>query len=317
MKTTENVLTRFLLPLDMEGSHAQSLALMKCLASTLGQRVEKITLLHVMAGKYLSQHMANIDFRVKNIISTEKFKAIRQGYIDREIRPILETAKKELEDAGVRAPIDIVIDDGDPVQHIVDRATGEEYSTVILQRSGLSRVGEMFVGSVTSGILHREARSAISLTGSKVTEEGYSPRRFLVAMDESDNAWEALEKASVLAGSVGAAAEMLILVHVLDIAECGENLSGVIIPKQSTDDLLDKAAAFLKAQGFGMETISKISACGDPAEVLVGVINNQDVDVVFMGRRGRGVVKDLFMGSVSSKIIHHCPAQTIMLANVG
>lgn len=316
MKTTENVLTRFLLPLDMDDSHAQSLALMKCLASTLGQRVEKITLLHVMAGRYLSRHMANIDFRVKNIISTEKFKEIRQGYVDREILPVLETAKKELEDAGVRAPIDIVIDDGDPVQRVVDRATGEEYSTVILQRSGLTQVGEMFVGSVTSGILHREVRSAIALTGLKVVEEGCSPRCFLVALDESDNAWEALGKASVLTSSAGAAVEKLILVQILDIAECGEALSGGMVPKQSTNDLLDKAAAFLEAQGLGRGKISKISACGDPAEILVDLINKQNVDVVFMGRRGRGVVKDLFMGSVSRKIIYRCPAQTIMLANV-
>lgn len=315
MKRTENVLTRFLLPLDIDGPHTQSLALMKCLASTLGQRVEKITLLHVMAGRYLSQHMANIDFRVQNIISTEKFKEIRQRYVDREILPVLEAAKKELENAGVRAPVDIVIDDGDPVQHVVDRATSEEYSTVILQRSGLSQVGDMFVGSVTSGILHREVRSAIALTGSRIAEEGCVPRCILVAMDESDNAWEALGKASVFARSSDAAVEQVILVHVLDLAECGEALSGGMVPKRSMDDLLDKAEAFLVERGIGEGKVSKISACGDPAEVLIDVINTQDVDVIFLGRRGRGAVKELFMGSVSRKIMYRCPEQAIMLAN--
>ncbi len=316
MKTTEDTVIRFLLPLDTEGSRVQSVELMKCLAVILGQRVEKITLFHVMAGKYLSRHMANIDFRAQNIISTDKFKELRQGYIDREIRPVLETAKKELEDAGVRAAVDIMIEDGDPVRRIIDKANKEGYSALVLQRSDLSRVGEMFVGSVTSGVLHREVKSSIYLPGTKVIEQGCSPKCCLVALDESENAGEALARASVLAVSCAETIEKVILVHVLDISECVEALSGGQVPVQSTDDLLDNAAAFLKSQGLGVDKISKVAACGDPAEVLIDVADKEDVDVIFMGRRGRGAVKELFMGSVSRKIIYRCPAQTIMLVNI-
>ncbi|MFP7753634.1 universal stress protein [Thermodesulfobacteriota bacterium B35] len=315
MRTVEDTV-RFLVPLDIDGSRDQSVELMKCLATILGERLAKITLLHVMAGRYLSEHMANIDFRAKNVISTDKFKELRRGYIEGQIRPVLETAADEIRQTGLEAAIEIEIEDGDPVDQIVEKANSGEYDALILQRSGLSRVGDMFVGSVTTGVLHREVHCSIYLPGSRLLEQGCRPRCCLVALDESDHAAEALARAGRLARACADTMERVVLVHVLDIARCGEALAGGEEVAGPAASLLDEAASSLIGRGIDESRIRKVAACGDPAEVLVDVAGREQADVLFMGRRGRGAVQDLFMGSVSRKIIYRCPEPTIVLVSV-
>jgi nucleotide-binding universal stress UspA family protein len=36
-----------------------------------------------------------------------------------------------------------------------------------------------------------------------------------------------------------------------------------------------------------------------------------------MGRRGRNAVSEIFMGSVSRKIVHHCPDHFVALVTAG
>jgi len=315
MNTTENALTRFLIPLDMGDSHAQPVALMKCLSQTLGQRVEKITLLHVMAGRYLSQHMSNIDVRVDHIISSDMFQNLRNDYIEREIKPTLETAKHELESSGIRAPIEIVIEDGDPVEQIVQKMNRDHYSTLILQRSNMSRVEKITVGSVTAGIFHSTVKGAIYLTGSNITNADCSPKSCLIAIDESNGAQAALGKAAVLLAASGDNLDKVVLVHILDIAKCAEALAGGTMPKQMTNDVPDKAAVFLTDQGIASEKIIKTACCGDPAEVIFDEANKHDADMIFMGRRDRSALQEIFMGSVSRKVISRCKKQTVVLVS--
>ncbi|HEB50866.1 MAG TPA: universal stress protein [Desulfobulbus sp.] len=315
MKTLEDTV-RFLVPLDIDGSRDQSVAMMKCLVSILGDRIVKITLLHVMAGRYLSGHMANIDFRAKNVISTDKFKELRQQYIDSRIRPVLEEAKEEIRRAGTSAEIKILVEDGDPVERIVERVAREGVDALVLQRSGLSRVGDMFVGSVTSGVLHREVRCSIYLPGSRLLEQGCQPKCCLVALDESEHSAEALARAGRLASACSDTLDRIILVHVLDIARCGEALADGREVAGPAEKLLNDAVSFLVSRGVAEDRVRKVAACGDPAEVLTDVAGKEKVDVLFMGRRGRGAVKDIFMGSVSRKIIYRCPEPTIVLVSV-
>ncbi len=315
MKTVEDAL-HFLVPMDIDGSRDQSVHLMRCLASLLGDRIAKITLFHVMAGRYLSEHMANIDFRARNVISTSKFRELRQNYIDSRIRPILEAARDEIRQVDLSAEIEIVIEDGDPVDRIVERAGSEDVDALILQRSGLSRVSDMFVGSVTTGVLHREVHCSIYLTGSRLIEQGCQPRCCLVALDESEHSREALARAGRLVSGCPDVMERVILVHVLDLAECAPALAEGREVAGAADRLLDDAASFLASRGVDEGKIRKVAACGDPAEVLVDVADREKADVLFMGRRGRSAVKDLFMGSVSRKIIYRCPEPVIVLVSV-
>ncbi|NOX79710.1 MAG: universal stress protein [Deltaproteobacteria bacterium] len=314
--TNDKTLRRFLIPLDTGASYDRPISFMKCLIATLGRRIEKVTLLHVMAGRYLSQHMTNVDIRVSSIISTDKFRRLRSDYLDRQIRPVLEAAKKELESAGIQAPVEIVIDDGEPVEQIVKKANEDDYSTLILQRSNASRVEEMFVGSVTSGVLHREVKGTIYLPGmGQIGGAACPPKSCLIALGASPCDQVVLERASVLLAACGDNLEKVVLTHVLDVVKCSEEMGNGTVSGSYIDDLLGKAADFLAAQGIAKNKIIQAVGCGNPADVLVDEINMQEVGIVFMGRRDRTALKELFMGSISRKIIYRCSKRTVVLVS--
>ncbi len=52
---------------------------------------------------------------------------------------------------------------------------------------------------------------------------------------------------------------------------------------------------------------------GDPASVILASAERKKYDVIIMGSRGMGQLKELLLGSVSSKVIHHslCPVLLI------
>ncbi len=313
MNATDKTLRRFLIPLDTGDSYVRPIAFMKCLVATLGQRIEKVTLLHIMAGQYLSQHMTNVDVRVSSIISTDRFRQLRRDYLDREIRPALEMAKKELESSGIQAPVEIVIDDGEPVGQIVRKANEDDYSTLILQRSNTSRVEEMFVGSVTSGVLHRGVNGTIYLPGTMAQTGTCPPKSCLIALGASPCDQFILERAAVLLAAYGDNLEKVVLTHVLDVVKCSEEMVDGTVSGSYIDDLLGKAADFLTAQGIASNKIIQAVGCGNPADLLVDEINTQEVGIVFMGRRDRTAIKEFFMGSISRKIIYRCSKRTVVL----
>ena len=52
---------------------------------------------------------------------------------------------------------------------------------------------------------------------------------------------------------------------------------------------------------------------GEPASALIDYANNVGVDLIVMGRRGRGCMEGLVIGSVSAKLTSHanCPVLTV------
>ena len=52
---------------------------------------------------------------------------------------------------------------------------------------------------------------------------------------------------------------------------------------------------------------------GDPANMITEIVNSKDYDLVVLGTRGMSVFKELFLGSVSTKVMHHakCPVMVV------
>jgi nucleotide-binding universal stress UspA family protein len=65
--------------------------------------------------------------------------------------------------------------------------------------------------------------------------------------------------------------------------------------------------------GKGINKIVKVSDHGDPAECILRVANENDVDMILMGGRGLGALKGLVFGSVSSKVQQLAEAITIVV----
>jgi nucleotide-binding universal stress UspA family protein len=52
---------------------------------------------------------------------------------------------------------------------------------------------------------------------------------------------------------------------------------------------------------------------GDAASIIVELSKKENFDAIFMGSQGLGRFKELFLGSVSSKVLHHARCLVLLV----
>jgi nucleotide-binding universal stress UspA family protein len=140
--------------------------------------------------------------------------------------------------------------------------------------------------------------------------------KILVPTDGSEGALAAIELArDLLGGGIGKAVS---LVHIASIAKAIADYS-IINTKWVDEELvkvtlirhghkiLDQGKEIFNQAGLPVETIVELN--DDPGERIIKLAREQSFDLIVMGSRGLSVVRELILGSVSSKVLHHagCP----------
>ncbi|MDE3041159.1 MAG: universal stress protein [Nitrospirota bacterium] len=138
----------------------------------------------------------------------------------------------------------------------------------------------------------------------------------LLAVDGSDNSYEAVHAMKYFAR-----AEQLTLLHALDIPrpaypmmvpEVAEELYKTLEQSMREDGerLLDRVQSLLPMHA-GPST--KHLRIGSPAEVIVSTAEEQKADLIVMGARGIGPIKERILGSVSHRILTLAPCATLIV----
>jgi nucleotide-binding universal stress UspA family protein len=137
--------------------------------------------------------------------------------------------------------------------------------------------------------------------------------KILVPVDGSPHADTAVEWASALSAKFDAP---LLLLHV--IARWGTELSPAELrPLADVErtpvtewDVLESLgrriadAAAERARTRGATRIETTVELGDPAQTILEQAKTHGADLIVMGRRGLGPLPGLFLGSVSTKVLH-------------
>ena len=133
--------------------------------------------------------------------------------------------------------------------------------------------------------------------------------KILVAVDGSEVSYRAFDAALFLSEKLGS---IITAIYVM------ENIPTVYIQSQKIlDDLLkarrndsqkilEKCSSDAAQKGI---TVSTILLEGNPASTILDFSKKEKFEVIIIGRRGMGHLKELVLGSTSSKILHHslCP----------
>lgn len=133
--------------------------------------------------------------------------------------------------------------------------------------------------------------------------------KILVAVDGSDASYRALDAALFLSEKLGS---NITAIYVM------ENIPTVYIQSQKIlDDLLEarkndsqkileKCSSNAAQKGI---TINTNLLEGNPASTILDFNKREKFEVIIIGRSGMGHFKELVLGSVSSKVLHHssCP----------
>lgn len=125
-------------------------------------------------------------------------------------------------------------------------------------------------------------------------------------IDNSERATRALQYAIRLAKEIGPAELHIVHAHGLplvygEIAVYLMEKEAQQMLRQHSDDILNPAIKMAKASGI---TFSSEILVGDPPAAIVKCAEERSCDAIIMGTRGMGVIGNLVMGSVATKVIH-------------
>ena len=146
-------------------------------------------------------------------------------------------------------------------------------------------------------------------------------KNILVAVDCSENSIRALDFALDLAEKYSAAVTIL---NVSESPAMGAvpleptTVSGdsmVLFAKDLRrlhEDILSKAVAHAKEVNPKVTVFSKLRE-GDPALEIVAEAKEAGFDIVVVGHRGEGRMREIFLGNISEKVSHLAPCPVVIV----
>ena len=135
--------------------------------------------------------------------------------------------------------------------------------------------------------------------------------KILVAVDGSESSKKAFDKSVFLAQKCNS---KLYVVHVVLDWEYGGDSAATF---ELIDELRSKGKELLercKKQALQSNVqVAILLEQGDHSHEIIEVAKRKDCDLIIMGSRGMSPIKELMLGSVSLKVIHHasCPVMVV------
>ena len=138
--------------------------------------------------------------------------------------------------------------------------------------------------------------------------------RVLIPTDGSEDATYAARKGLSLAKLINA--KRVIALYVKDLASLHNMPEDEMILYIRAN--LDKESESIlsgvqdEAQGIGIE-IETMVLEGHPADEILNVAYDEDIDIIVMGTVGRSGITRLLMGSVAEKVTRHAPCPVLVV----
>jgi len=139
-------------------------------------------------------------------------------------------------------------------------------------------------------------------------------KRILVPLDGSSRAEQVLPVAARLAQASGGT---IILLHVVTITQEAMTY-GTFFPPDALDVSAGGGRNYLgqliqRLHLTGMAAVEKYVVIGNPAEKILSLAQEQDVDLIVMASHGYTGFKQWLMGSVAEKVAHHASAPVLII----
>ncbi len=229
---------------------------------------------------------------------------------------VLRRESRVFHDAGVRVRPRLLL--GPPGPAICEAARDEDAALVVLGRKGQSDLQDLLFGSTSDYVVHHCDRPVLVVkrTGRfPVGPEAERGVRCLVGVDGSEASARCLDALVALAEAVSGLD--VTLLHVVNPAQPGfEHLPAEArydaLQKlhEAARNLLASAAERLAKVGFRVRTRVEEGAAG---KTLCRVCEEDDFELVVLGRRGHGGLSEVVLGSVSHFVIHRCPGHVLVV----
>ena len=134
--------------------------------------------------------------------------------------------------------------------------------------------------------------------------------RIVVGFDGSEHARKALQRAADISDGATVA-----VVSAANVSSFMRDPAGGVAAVDPADaearaSALKEAREYLEGRGINGVYVE---GHGRPADVIVEEAKESGADLIVVGTRGHGAVTQLFMGSVSTNVVHHAPCDVLIV----
>ncbi len=235
------------------------------------------------------------------------------GYARREIERLMGDTTVEYE------PLITIGTTTEEISRLADEHLADLVITATHGRSGLKR---FFLGSVTERLMRSLPCPLLVIRGAQQGIQETSKKKFpfkkiLVGCDFSSDAEYALDYSISIAQEFQSE---LHLVHVVEPsgykdlfklpAEPGERFK-----KELYDMIQDKLKTLVPQEALHWISLHTKLLVGKPYEELVRYATLNDMDLIAMGTRGRGMVEEILVGSTTDRVIRQAPCPVLSISS--
>ena len=241
---------------------------------------------------------------------------IAVSYATNVLKNLLQSQKEALEKQGYKVETRIVR--GVAKKEIHRIATEENYNLIVVGSPECSLASEVLFGGLAYDVIYYAQKPVLLIRMEDTPDDEVTyikticcdiGTQILFPTDFSKNADLAFTyvKAMVKQG-----AKKVILLHVQDQYRIHPYLENRLDEFNQIDTIkLQKMKDTLQDQG--QVEVDILLRYGSPAAEVLKAVHELNIQLVVMGRQGRGYVKELFMGSVSHHLVRHSPASVLLI----
>lgn len=238
------------------------------------------------------------------------------SYSTAPLDAMLAQQKSSLEEQGFEVETRIV--PGFAKREINRIAEQEDYGLIVVGSHGHSIAGEALLGGVATEVIHSARKPVLVLRLQQRAEGGeicLQPSgcdlggSLLFPTDFSENADRAF---TVVEALVALQRRPVTLLHVQDRAR----IEPYLTERLAEFDRIDRARLEELGQRLrerGSPDVDVQLRYGSPFAEIVSAARERNVHLVLMGSQGRGFVAEVFLGSVSHRVVRHAPAPVLLI----
>jgi nucleotide-binding universal stress UspA family protein len=257
------------------------------------------------------KHCGAKEIILAHIINADTPHAL-EGMLLAQAQPEMERQQKLLEAAGFA--VTLAIPRGVPAQALHDLAETHEVSVIVIGTHGRGLPGTLALGSVSAKLLQLTRRPVL-LSRAGVVAVPPTPEHqelfahVLFPTDFSDPAEVAF---TYLEGLVRAMNCRVTLLHVQDGAKPAPHFGHRLQALRDLDAArLQRLQIWLERTGatqVGMELVQ-----GHPGDEVVGMAKAKDCSLILMGTQGKGITRELLLGSVAHQVVRHAEQPILLI----
>lgn len=223
-------------------------------------------------------------------------------------RPLFEEARERLGGLEVETR---AFGGGTPAGVINDLAEREGVDAIVVGSPHRGPIGRTLIGSVADGLLHGAPCEVLAAPRGYADEEHDSFRTIAVAYDDSEEAKAALKRAEAIALACRATIVVYTVAAPVAVVPGAAGYTPAIPPEAGP--IVTRA---VKSVDERLAATGRVLA-GQPGPALADACEEGEADLVVAGSRGYGPLARVFLGSVSTQLMHKAPCPVLVVPRPG